>query len=423
MKSYPDFSWTDWLLIICLFLLAPFFLFPKLSLLWVLSLVPLIWIVRGIEKKSFLPRMFLNWFVFFLTVQVLATCFIVPDLSFSLPKITGVFFGMMVFYALVSLLRTETSIKYGVLLFLFGGAAFSSVGILGISKHTEPKYIGVLYEWMKALPVVDFNLPGAEQGFHPNAVGAGIILVLPLCFVLLLPYLRGKKNEFLLLGKLIWILPLSLCLLVMTGVLLLTQSRSSFLGMFIGVWLLIITALSRKRLIAVFVTLVMLAAIVGIFSLVGSDKIPYTNGESKNKLAGRITVFWTPAVKTIKQYPVFGIGMNNARTIPKVGYYQAHFHNQFLHTAAELGLPGLAAYLAILIGAAYMCFRVWRHASQGWVRLAALGLGCGQLALIAFGILDTLPLGAKVGLFFWISLGLIAALYNMVHSESSNTKD
>jgi putative inorganic carbon (HCO3(-)) transporter len=207
----------------------------------------------------------------------------------------------------------------------------------------------------------------------------------------------------------------------MSGVLLLTQSRSSFGGIFISAWLLIITALRRNKLVVILITLSMLVAIVGIFSLVGSDKIPYTDGESRNKLAGRVTVFWTPAVKTIQQYPVFGIGMNNARKIPKIGYYQAHFHNQFLHTAAELGLPGLVAYLGILVGAAYMCFRVWKYATQGWVRLAALGLGCGQLALLTFGILDTLPLGSKVGQFFWFSLGLIAALFN--HMSQAKSED
>ena len=70
------------------------------------------------------------------------------------------------------------------------------------------------------------------------------------------------------------------------------------------------------------------------------------------------------------------------------------------------------AYLAILIGAGFMCFDIWRKSNIGWMRMTALGLGCGQLAHLIFGMADSIPLGAKVGIFFWFSLALITAMYN-----------
>ena len=77
-------------------------------------------------------------------------------------------------------------------------------------------------------------------------------------------------------------------------------------------------------------------------------------------------------------------------------------------------MPGLIAYLAILIGTAYMCFEILRKSNIGWMRISALGFGCGQFAHLIFGMTDSIPLGAKVGIFFWFSLGLITAIYNYV---------
>jgi hypothetical protein len=48
------------------------------------------------------------------------------------------------------------------------------------------------------------------------------------------------------------------------------------------------------------------------------------------------------------------------------------------------------------------------------MRISAIGLGCGQLAHVIFGMTDSIALGAKVGIFFWVSLGLITAIYNYI---------
>ena len=50
------------------------------------------------------------------------------------------------------------------------------------------------------------------------------------------------------------------------------------------------------------------------------------------------------------------------------------------------------------------------------------GLGCGQMAHLIFGMADSIPLGAKVGIIFWISLGLITATYNYVLKKSRYIK-
>jgi len=44
--------------------------------------------------------------------------------------------------------------------------------------------------------------------------------------------------------------------------------------------------------------------------------------------------------------------------------------------------------------------------------------GQAKLAFLIFGMGDTIPLGGKNGVFFWVSLALIAAMYNYVDRGS-----
>ncbi|MBU4495626.1 MAG: hypothetical protein KJ874_10025, partial [Acidobacteria bacterium] len=104
-----------------------------------------------------------------------------------------------------------------------------------------------------------------------------------------------------------------------------------------------------------------------------------------------------------------------------VGDSQGHLHNQILHTAAELGIPAAAAYLGLLIMILLLTIRTWKSSATGWLRTASLGLAAGQLAFFVFGFLDVISLGAKAGLFFWYSLGLIVCIYLYSRNLIPNT--
>ena len=111
--------------------------------------------------------------------------------------------------------------------------------------------------------------------------------------------------------------------------------------------------------------------------------------------------------------------MNRLRLDPGIGYENAHAHNQFITTGAELGIPGLVAYIAILIGAGWMAWVVWKRSGDPWMRAAAAGLIAGQLAFHIFGLGDAIPLGSKPNALFWVSLALITAIYKIQAEGSS----
>ncbi len=130
---------------------------------------------------------------------------------------------------------------------------------------------------------------------------------------------------------------------------------------------------------------------------------------------------WNEGVEAVAENPWFGAGLNQFRMRPGVKYELSHAHNHLIHTAAELGIPGLVAYLAILIGAGYMCVEVWKKRKDEFMKMAVLGLGAGQMAHFLFGMGDSIPLGAKTGVLFWVSLALIAGIYNYTFFAGKET--
>jgi putative inorganic carbon (HCO3(-)) transporter len=405
-------NWIDWLQLLLIALLAPLFLFPTMKYVGLFLIVPAVWIWRWLDKKNILERTSLDWPIFILIIQVFATCLIVPDLAFSLPKIAGILFGIAFFYSIVALLKTENLIKAGIVIFLAGGFMLSFVGILGMIRTNE-KFLDKLSKILRVIPKVNFNLPGAEEGFHPNAVAGTLILIIPLYLILFFLYFKREKQYHFINKNKLFLIFLFLGCSITCATLLLSQSRGSWIGLLLsGLLLLFPNRKGRK-----WGLLIVLSFIVLYFILLGFNKIPIGAKEAKEKILTRMQL-WNLAVDTIREHPGFGIGMNRIRQSPQLKYEQAHAHNHLFHTAAELGIPALVAYLAILIGAGFMCYQIWRKSHVGWMKMTAIGLGCGQLAQFIFGMADSIPLGAKVGIFFWFSLALIGAMHNyMVKSE------
>jgi putative inorganic carbon (HCO3(-)) transporter len=151
---------------------------------------------------------------------------------------------------------------------------------------------------------------------------------------------------------------------------------------------------------------------------------------------GRIEL-WARAIYGIQDFPFTGMGMNIFRLfvhslypmyLAEPGADIGHAHNLWLQAALDLGVPGLAAYLGLWLGAAALLVRAWRAAGpggEGALRSAALGrpivlgLGGGLLAHLIFGLTDAVALGAKPGLVWWLMLGLIASLPQPAPSEKS----
>lgn len=352
--------------------------------------------------------------MFILLAAVFAAALRAADFSHGLPKIAGALFAIAFFYALIAVLETGKLIQWAAALFLAGGFFFSLVGLLGMPTF-KVKHLHILMKIKDKLPRIDFGLPGAELGFAPTVVGGILLLIIPLFFVLAIHAWKHKKDTT---GNKIFLVLLFVGLLVTGSVLLLTQARGAWAGLFIStviIGLLFLFTLMKKKKIyaAVLIGLVVVGIIagIGIYSITHAGQLRPGLKQAEGTLLFRIQL-WDLTVPVINGNPLWGIGLNNFRLIPEVRYFLSHPHNQFLDVAVELGIPALAAFLAILLAMGFMCVQVWKNSRDSWMRIAVLGLGWGQLAHLFFCITDAIPPGAKVGILYWISLALITGIYN-----------
>jgi len=411
-------DWLKWLQIVLFAGLTPFFMFPSVKRTWVFLIVIFFLFVKWRIQKKLFERTVVDWAVFMLIIQVLLSSMRTTNWDLSLPKIAGVVFGILVFYVIVDSLNSRKLVRIGFYVFLCGGVVLSVVGILGMKvsgRFFQRSKLDLLIEIHKKIPKINFNLPGAEEGFNANALAGTLVLVVPVMFVFILYYLQKDKLKNI--PRRIWFGVIVLFLLFEMAVVMLAVSRISWVALTISIifsiWIYFMIPKKKMLWLLPLIGGAFLVLIFGYIAMVKPENIEAAKKELGEKWKGRLQA-WTVGVETIEKHPLTGIGMNHIRLERGIGYKRAHVHNHLIHTAAELGLPGLVAYLAILMGAGYMCWQVIKKSRDGFMKMAALGLGCGQLAHFLFGMGDSIPLGAKPGIFFWVSLGLIAAMYNHI---------
>lgn len=386
--------WSDWLALGLVAAMAPVFLFPRPGWMWVFMLAPMAWMLRlrGGVGRGVIERTPLDWGIGLLAVQIAVSCVVVPNIELSLPKIGGALFGIILFYSALAALASEKALKTGTVLFLAAGCALAVFGVIGIIMVPVRPFAKILPGLTKAIPWHSGKLPGAELGINPNALAGSLCFVIPLALVLLF---SGK-------ARVARIALLGITSLVLLAIIFLSQAVSAWLALFISLGLV---GLKKKKWLWIAAGG---ALIWGFFSFSRPARIVV-----REKVEIRYGL-WSTGVTAVQRHPLLGIGMDRLRYDSGIGYEFAHAHNQLILTAAELGIPGLVAYLAILIGAGRMCLDVSKKAKAAWMRDAARGLGAGQLAFLIFGMGDAIPLGGKYGVFFWVSLALIAAMYNYV---------
>jgi putative inorganic carbon (HCO3(-)) transporter len=413
-------------------LAAPLLLFPTLrpgltavALVVLAALWLLCWFARGEPWPVTLFNGALLLFAITIPVAVWASAF--PPVT--LPKATGLVLGLAAFRALVLAVRDRRSLSLAVTALCLVGGAIVAVGLAGVAWPAKVSVLGVLTE---RIPRLIASLPGlAAAGISPNQLAGALTLYLPLAVALAWGWRHFRRESV------PFLLPAAnvvfACLVA--GALVLTQSRSGWIGGAAGLLSLVtLWGLSDRRrwMRALSAALPALALVIVLVVLlyVGPEAVGEAlygvTEESIETVAGVVSLqgrieIWNRALYAIQDFPFTGCGLGTFRRVVHILYPLflippdtdvAHAHNIFLQTALDLGLPGLIAYLALLGIAMTAC---WRCAHRGGplVRATALGLAAGLVGLHVYGLADAVALGSKPGVAFWFALGLTAALPNV----------
>jgi len=389
--------------------------FPPLGrpVVWIALLLPAVWLFAAVAGADPLPPTPLNGSLLLLAVAVLLSLAGTADVLFSAPKVLGVVLGFAAFFALVRRLRDERLLAVALDLYAAAGVAFGCVGLLGTN------WIGkmpLLARVTASLPAVIRGVPGQAEGFQPNAVAGALLLFLPLQFALIVVGRRERRGVY------------AAAFLFTSAVMFLTQSRNALLslGAAAAAWALWQSRGSRRRkvLVAIGAAVVVSAIAFGYARSVVHEQVAIG---LRSDVFERVEL-WSRAVMMARDFPLTGVGMNQFRRVLPAMYPSwitgttvdvPHPHNQILTVAAEMGAPGLIAYIALWLGIAAISFETITASRDRRTRWLAGAFAAAFIASFGFGMGDAIALGAKVGIIFWIAMALLVALQAQTRAEAA----
>ncbi len=439
-------------------LAAPLLLFPSPGRSPALLVVPLLWGVAWVSsRRAVVPTPF-NLSLLVMYSMVLVSLYATYDIQISLPKIAGLVLAIGVFQAVV---RAGNRPRPWLVIFtayLAIGLVIASVSLLGT---VWPQKIILLSPVTARIPLLIRGLPGTPSGIHANQVAGALLWVIPPYLSLLILALRkpfDPPNMATAWRAAIMGSALAVGVLLLVGVLVLTQSRGAYLAFFLTIWAMVLLALRARWRWWFFVSTLALTSLLAttlpeLYRQAASQWLlgprPAVDRTlSLDNFYGRIEI-WSRGVNGVQDFPFTGMGMDTFPEIVNELYPLllvqtqedlGHVHNEFLQIALDLGIAGLIAFISLYLLAFWMLHSIWtastdqdnappRSLSPGWAeirfvgaplaarrvrRSLALGLGGGLLAHLLFGLTDATKLGAKPGVLFWMLLGLICSLHVQV---------
>ncbi len=410
-------------------LMSPLLMFPTPRRLLVLAVVPVVWLAARIATGRIVPNTPLNSALWVMLVMVGVSLWATFDIMFSLGKVSGVVLGVLLFWASTRWMTNPRRLAVGTTAYALAGAALAVIGLLGTSWGNKfPAFAPIIAQ----LPRVIRGVPGAVDGFNANAVAGCVVLFVPLQAGLawgalrgwLLPGLRAR------LGRAALVVVLGSLAALTAGTLLLLQSRGAWLGMAVAAFAVALWYRKWTRWLAVAAATAVVVAALAVGTGFLTGETPSDTGDEIELgvstveirgLAGRLEL-WSRAIYGMRDFPFTGMGMNAFRKVMPVLYPAfsispsadiAHAHNHLLQAALDLGLPGLFAYTAMWLVTTALLVAVYRRSREPAMRAVAGGLGAGLIAHFVFSTTDAIPLGAKVGVLFWVTLSLVVALHRV----------
>ena len=400
---------------VVLLVAAPFLLFPNSITPFALALLALPWLLRWWRHGFLTRRTPLDWPLALLALMAFVGARQAVDPALALPKLLGILLSLATFYTVINTTHHIRHAWLWIALLLILGLGLALLGALGADWFERKIFnLGGLYRHLPRLPeALRQRLQGGD--FHPNEIAGMISLFLPLSLAMWWGAWRRSSDPA-------WpqrALPaerllLTLIVAILGSVLLLTQSRSAILGLLLTAG---VVALVWQWRLVVFLPV----PGAGVYWLLrdSSQWLLAQPGADPANLVGRMEI-WQRALLAVADFPLTGIGLGTFRrlAIAYAPFFDVdpvladvgHAHNIFLQTALDMGIPGLVAYVAVLLLVAGMGWSLYKRTTSPTGRLLSAGLLTSLLAFHIFSLTDAVAPGAKPVFTLWMFVGMIVAL-------------
>ncbi|MEA3335253.1 MAG: O-antigen ligase family protein [Chloroflexota bacterium] len=354
---------------------------------------------RALSSGTLVPRTPVDWpnllFLLLLPLGVWASA----DPMTSWPAVYKIIAGWAILYGLAGLAGSAW-MRYLPGVFLTGSLVLALLMVAGTRWFPGKGLLpSILYDFLPTR-----FLPWQSEGTHPNLTGGAMVILLPPA-VALAAWSRTR-----------WLRILAIIAVILVAlVLMLTQSRGAWVAAVVA--LLLMPLLRYRRWWMVVVIAGIVGGVILLLTrpgwLVSNLFEPVqTTGTSLDTLPSRIEL-WIRSLAIVRDFGLSGVGPGMFERVVMVLYPPffneftgefIHAHNIFLLTAAELGIPGLIAQLAMFLALAaglVVASKSWQSREQkdsATADLTALAIGLfGSLIAYASHGLTDAPLVAQRG--------------------------
>jgi O-antigen ligase len=250
---------------------------------------------------------------------------------------------------------------------------------------------------------------------NANYLGAWLNIIWPFCLASLI---NTKKNFY---GK----LTISTFIFGTSLSLILTNSRSAWIGMLISIFL-IIGRKKYKLFIFLISILLMLIGIIFIFPIFGDLPQNILNKVVPNQIwlefsdleISRLDI-WNKALGYIFRNPIFGLGAGSFSALYEIdsGIWKGHAHNLIIELLISYGLPGglliFGNIFLMLRNAIKKVFLTFTYNQNSIFDVAWI---TSLIVLLLSQMVDVQYFDARISLVFWI---LLSGTRNIINKNSS----
>jgi putative inorganic carbon (hco3(-)) transporter len=243
--------------------------------------------------------------------------------------------------------------------------------------------------------------------FNPNLTGHVMALLLAPAVALAL---KGSSRSQRVAALLVSVL--------LAALLVLSQSRGALLASLVAIPVVTVAINWRWLWLWGPLGLLGLGAALAIGPSLDAAALAVDAG-SVNTLQGRAEL-WSRALYLMQDFPFTGVGLGMPEPVIKLLYptfltgpdsVWFHVHNTYLQVGSEMGVPGLIAFLALLLTVAAVLVRQVRRARRAGVYQGlSVGLLGSWSVFVVHSLVDTPTFSPIIGVSFFVLLGLMVAV-------------
>ena len=326
-----------------------------------------------------------------------------PDPAVTYPRTDALVASAALFWV-VAAQRDRPWLRYSGWALLAGGVALALVVFTATPFPAKLPGVQIDVSAIQARIRTPFLQP---DEFNPNLTGHVMAMLLaPAVALALKGSGRGQRLAALLVSGLL------------AALLVLSQSRGALLASLVAIP--VVTVAINWRWLWLWGSLGLLGLGAALMAGPRLDiaALAVDTGGSIATLQGRAEL-WSRALYLMQDFPFTGVGLGMPEPVIKLLYptfltgpdtVWFHVHNTYLQVGSEMGLPGLIAFLALLLTVAAVLVRQLRCPQAGIYQGLSVGLLGSWSVFVVHSLVDAPTFSPIVSVSLFVLLGLMVAV-------------